>query len=630
MIAEALALWRYRIWDQSFTVALNRSSSDHLYIAAVQRSLTDHGWYFTNAHLGAPFGQQLYDFPQAGESLQLAVLRVLGLFSVRPFAAMNVYFLGGFAALAFVTFLVLNELRFRFWVASAISVLYTWLPYHVERGIDHLYRSAYLSAPISILVTIWVLSWKDRFLVDPTGPVWGRRNLRTNLRWRRVWVAVGLCLFIGAFETMVMAFTLVALVVSAAIAALRHRDIGWLGAAGAAAVAIAVTFGVLYLPNAAYKATHGPNHVAARRYPSEQTRYGLQIGQMLSPVPGHHIRALGNFSKDLQVQTPAPGEPGQPIGILGTIGFVVLLWAVVVHPFPPWVDGDPYDRRRLLEQLGIITLVLTLFGTMSGFALILSGLGFSQIRVWDRVVVLIAFCALATVAMGLERIIDRVTERIDRRRDHSEPGGSRSRIALAVPVILVTVAVTAFGLWDTDTGNASSYTNAADNAQAQVLEPFTAAIQKRVGAGGMIFQLPVVPFPENPPVAEMQDYEGLLPYVYSKDLSFSYGATKGRPDADWQQRVDSDDPVSSLDGLRGLGFDGVLVDADGYDDDGAAVSAKLTAALGPPVLVTPGDRWRFWDIRSDDDRRDPAALHRAASQLVGPTLMARLDRARSH
>ena len=54
----------------------------------------------------------------------------------------------------------------------------------------------------------------------------------------------------------------------------------------------------------------------------------------------------------------------------------------------------------------------------------------------------------------------------------------------------------------------------------------------------MIFEFPVVRFPENPPVANMQDYDQFRGYLADKGtFRWSYGSVKGRPQADWQTKT---------------------------------------------------------------------------------------------
>ena len=137
----------------------------------------------------------------------------------------------------------------------------------------------------------------------------------------------------------------------------------------------------------------------------------------------------------------------------------------------------------------------------------------------------------------------------------------------------------------------------------------------------------MIPYPEYlQHYAWVYDYEELLPYLWSTDLRWSYGGTKGRPEADWQQRVSSSDPAQSLAGLVGLGFDGILMDTYNYDDGGAAAMASLVPILGQPTIVGgPEGRFRFWDLRGYQAQAglSDAAVRDAARALVGP-LLARL------
>jgi hypothetical protein len=265
-------------------------------------------------------------------------------------------------------------------------------------------------------------------------------------------------------------------------------------------------------------------------------------------------------------------------------------------------------RATLLRHGGLVSLLLIVVGTVSGLAMVLSVLGFAEVRTWNRVVVLIAFFAVLTLAIGLEWCIARL-------------GRGRRWVAA-----LLAVAVVAFGLWD-----AARPLRIDQGTQVRVNEAMQSVvtrIEQQLPPGAAVFQLPVIPYPEYlQQYARVYDYEELLPYLWSRDLRWSYGATKGRPEADWQQRVDSADPAASLAGLVGLGFQGILMDTYVYEDGGAAAMASLVPVLGQPTIVGgPEGRFRFWDLRGHRTTAglSDAAVRDAARRLVGPTLLARL------
>lgn len=98
----------------------------------------------------------------------------------------------------------------------------------------------------------------------------------------------------------------------------------------------------------------------------------------------------------------------------------------------------------------------------------------------------------------------------------------------------------------------------------------------------MIFQLPIIPFPENPAVVRMTDYEHLKGYLHSPTLRWSYGGVKGR-DGDWQKSL-PDDPRLLVLTLQKLRYQAIWINRNGYDDRGALLISQLKS-LGLKLFV---------------------------------------------
>jgi phosphoglycerol transferase len=111
-------------------------------------------------------------------------------------------------------------------------------------------------------------------------------------------------------------------------------------------------------------------------------------------------------------------------------------------------------------------------------------------------------------------------------------------------------------------------------------------VETAFGQDAMIFQLPIVPFPENPPVVNMSDYEHLRGHFHSSTLRWSYGGVKGRS-GDWQSSLPTD-PKLLIAKLRILRFQAVWVDRNGYEDNGASLIASLKAA-GLATAISDGN-----------------------------------------
>ena len=104
---------------------------------------------------------------------------------------------------------------------------------------------------------------------------------------------------------------------------------------------------------------------------------------------------------------------------------------------------------------------------------------------------------------------------------------------------------------------------------------FAQSLEARLPAGSMLFQLPVVDFPEGRPVLGASDYEHLRPYLHATRLRFSYGSDKGRPRDAWQRRVEALEPAAMAAALERIGFAGMVVNAKAYADRGEELRTAL-------------------------------------------------------
>jgi phosphoglycerol transferase len=616
-VAWAWTAVSYRIWDASMRVPLYQDRSDARLIANLVQNTIRQGWYQTNPHLGAPFGQELYDFPHGGETWQLTAIKGLSLFIKDYGLLMNVYYLAGFGLVAGVTHLVLRHLRFSFWASGVFALLYTFLPFHFHHEQSHLFRSSYWFAPLACLVLVWSMQWRERFLIDPNPPSGPARwatlkwNVLHNLRRRRVVAIVLICVLLAGTETMTTCFTMVLLALTGVIGAIREREAVRLLVSGALIAVLAATFLVLLYPTFNYIRTYGQNDLAARRQVTEQELYGLKISRMVLPDPKHRNATLAKLGQRAQDKSLVPSEGGQALTVLGTLGFLGALWRIVTRG---WGRRDPstrhelrpvVDRSAVLDNGALVILLSTLLGTIGGFAVIVSLAGFSQIRVWDRIVVMIAFFSFVFAAHAFDRVVGRI----------------RGVLTWPAPfVVALAVAVAAFGLWDGGTPGTRDYRALDRDFESD--RAFVEEIERTVPDGTKVFELPIVAFPEEPPFGKMLDYDLLRPFLQSDgSTSWSYGKVKGRPNADWQwMKVrDTYGIVRSLPGLAGLGFRGLYVDLYGYGDKGPELQATLRRELGVDPIVSPNGRMLFYDMRPYVEGLDqtPAQLRDLARRMLG-------------
>jgi len=618
----AVAAWvytavLYQLWNANLRVPLYQERSDARLIANLVQNIETRGWFQSNPHLGAPFGQQLYDFPHGGETFQLVAIKGLSLLTDDYGLIMNLYFLGGAGVTAMVTFLVLRHLRFTGAVAALIALVYTFLPFHFFHEQSHMFRSSYFYAPLACLVLVWSMAWRERFLIQPdpgphsnwlAGLTW---NLRHNLRRKRVIAAVAICVLIAGTETMTTSFTITLLAIGGLIGAVRRRDPAQLLVSAGLAIVLAATFLVLLYPTLNFVHTYGSNDRTARRQVIEQELYGLKISSMVLPSVDHQNGALRRIGNKAKEDSRIVSEGGQALTILGVVGFLAALYRLVTRGWGGPVGGRRrrrsagHDRASLLDDGALLVLAGTLVATISGFALVLSVAGFSQVRVWNRMVLIIAFFSLLFTGHGFERIGRWVSGRVTR----------------PLPVLgALVVVVAAFGIWDGGRPARRDYPAMAADFESD--RTFVSQIEDTVPDGTNVFQLPVVPFPENPAPGRMRDYDQLRPFLQSDgSTNWSYGSVKGRPNGDWQWRRVRDQigPIGALPGLLGMGFNGLWVDTAGYTDRAADLQAQLAEVLRVEPMVSPNRRQLYYDLRPYRKRlgRSEADLRSTAQRAFG-------------
>jgi phosphoglycerol transferase len=520
-----------------------------------------HGWWLENPDLGAPFGQELYDFPNlVGHSFNLLLIKLLGVFSSDPALVTNLFFLLSFPLVALASFVVLRQIGISGGASLVCSVLYALAPYHFLRGENHLHLAAYYSVPVGAYLVLSLLSGRLLFT---------RRRGRTGgprlLAWasKRSVVTLTLCLFLAVSGGPYYAvFTGLLLLAAMVLMFVIQRDGRALVQGSVLLVAI---FGFLMLdglPCLMYWFANGPNPAILRGW-QDSEKYSLDLAQLVIPAPGHQVDALSNLAEEYHESTLFGEGPSSSLGFITTLGFAWLLLVALAGCLSPrvWIIGDPRHR-----QLATATVIAFLVGTTGGISVLFTALVSNQIRGWARISILIAFFAITAVGL----LIDALGERIRVRRGHPV----LVRVLLLLSVLLI-------GLYD-QANNKFVPNYSAAKAEYQNDAALVRAIDHELPPQAQVLQLPYEPFPEES-IEEMPSYSHLSLYMHESDLRWSYGAVKGRPNADWQADL-ADKPAEDLVATAiAKGFDGIYIDRFGYPER----DAKLEGELGELLEVEP-------------------------------------------
>lgn len=555
--ALALLVVVLELWRADWTVpwAYTRDALFHL---AVNKGVVEHGWPYAIPELGAPQGLELYDFP-AFEPLSLALVRLLALATPSAAVATNLFFVLSFPLTALAALLALRCLGVSPWAAAVAALLYAFQPFHLLRGAEHLFLTAYYCVPLLVLIALWVGSADPPFWRAGRFSPWGRRTLAT----------VVICVLAGLGNVYYAFFGALCIAVACGwkVWAGERRREAW---AGVVAIALLGVTSVLPLvPSIAYAARYGPNLEVAYRPAAQTERYGLKIVDLLWPIKGHRFPPLA----ELAASRGGPSYEAAEESVFGSLGLIAAVGFVGLLLVGLYRTSRPRDSR--LAQVAILNLAAVLFGTVGGGAAVLALLVTAQFRAPNRLSIVIAFFALLAVAWALDALGQRYAR--------GPTGRALWAAALGGVLLLGILDQTAPGLVPPYEANRTAYQN--DQA-------FVSAVEQQLPAGAAVFQLPYTPFPESGAVLPLPDYQLLRPYLHSHGLRWSYGAMKGRAN-DWQGSVAALAPADFLPTLAAAEFAGLAIDRAGYRDGARRLQACLEPVLSGAPLESPDRRYVF-------------------------------------
>jgi hypothetical protein len=495
--------------------------------------------------LGAPHGADWTEYP-ASDRVLMALLGWLARFTGWAFAANFALWLA--AASAALSFYACTRfLRHdRLWCfAGAVLFAFTYQAF--ARGLPHLLLAYSWTIPPALL-SCW--------LVAGGGAVLRRRGPR--------WFVWGTAAWLGVSNPYVLLLYLQLLGLALLVRLLREGPEGREGwraphlRVGALALGIAVACFVLFqLDFFLRQNAEGGVPILERNFFGTE-RYALKPIELALPPDTHRWGAFAFIGQRYQKSSQWLGEPFFPyLGVIGLLAFAILAWETLRQA----------ARGGRIPAPGLQAIWVGAFASVGGLNNLVALLtGVQVFRATNRYSLFLSALALLFAVSWLSR------------RTRHWPLLARGAVVTAVLVV---------GLLDQvpprPSGRAEEIAarHAADRAFGQALE---AALPR----GTMVFQLPVMGFPEVVPPGRMSDYAPFRPYLHTTSLRFSYGALKGRARGQWQHDLAWQRTAKQVAVLEAAGFGAILIDRDGFRDHGETTLERLARA-GRPATLTSAD-----------------------------------------
>jgi hypothetical protein len=492
--------------------------------------------------LGAPFRANWNDYPTEQEGVftwSALLAKAFGLFAGSNLAVFSASLL---AACSF--YYTSRQLSSRPVFAAAGAILFSFSRYIMGRGLSHMGLSFYWHVPLALLVVWYCLQGPEL-----------TNDYKKRLFCFLVAVLVGIqnIYYTGIFLQFIAGTALYHLLRRGGWPRVRFPVvvIGFL-----LATCLLMNVDTLY-----YGLVHGRNPATVVRPYAGLELYALKPVELFLPFP-HRLSTLRDwaFSRYF-TQAYFLGETGSSyLGIIGITGLVLLGWRTVRSLIRDELSNVPRESWYVLWVI--------LFSTVGGINGIIGVIGLIYFRGTNRYSIVI----LCLVLLYLARELTRWTGRWRQWQCVGFAG------ALIVIGFLDQTPVP-------PTRKKISTTHAAMLADKDV----TKNLEAKLSPHAMVFELPVVDFPEMPPVVHMADYEHLRPFLHSKSLRFSYGSDKGRTREDWQKDALLWGPSHLVSILEKYGFSAVLINRKGYEDRGMSILDGLRGAGRTNILVDSGD-----------------------------------------
>ncbi|MDO8539738.1 MAG: hypothetical protein Q7S40_04795 [Opitutaceae bacterium] len=526
--------------------------------------------------LGAPFGAYWNAYPTPDKPLMLALgalVHVVGLY-----AAANIGLLLAQVTSALAFFFTARWLRCRWEWAAAGALLFAYTYHTVHRGLSHFSLVFTWTVPLGLLA-VWLVAGSRR------------------LDWHRPGAIV--CLVAAAALGVSNPYNLFFWLQLMGWAVVLQ----WFGARrranvqiGIVAILVAIAgFGVVQAEAWLYVEDTGALPLLARNYAGTEM-YALKPVEMFIPPSFHHWDWLAFFGDRYTRWSGWRGEIFLPyLGLAGIAGFVWLVVATVRRII---------DRRALPGQalsVGWIIAYASIGGVTNILALFA---GFQVFRASNRAAIFVSAIVLFFLVTRLSRL----------------SGGWPRWVRFGVAALIAGI-----GVFEQLPRPEDALKVDTLGKMVRADREFGKKLEAALPPHAMVFQLPVLGFPEVATPHLMNDYEHFRPYLATETLRFSYGAAKNRARSRWQRELEGHSAREMVTQLEEYGFSALYLNRRGYQDGGESLLRELnqlgyTRQLEGPlghqmvVMLHPGERprppmaksltiGRGWHIQPDDGIR---------------------------
>lgn len=512
------------------------------------------------SRLGAPGVANWDEYPGSDAWANFALGQLARWMGVGAASNLALWFAHLSAALAFYGCARFLGHRREWGLAGALLFAFSYFSFN--RGLPHLWLVFTWQVPLALL-TCWLIGGGGRVL---------------QKRWVR-WGCVATAVALGASNPYNL-FLYLQLLAWSLIVAWRRPDGGLNCRLGLGCMMAALAmFALTNLPVWLYADDEGGVPLLTRNYAGTEI-YGLKPIELLLPPADHNSRLLGSLGSRYVRWSDWRGETFSPY--LGMIGALALGWLLMELALRLAARRGPRPGAPGLQALWVL-----LFSSIGGVNSMLAFyFGLQVFRATNRYSIFLLALALFFLVARLSKL-------------------SRQWPAVARWVLVTGMVVV--GLWDQIPRASDPEARAIITKEYRADQVLGARLESELGPGALVFQLPVMDFPEGSPRYRLKSYDHFRPYLGTDTSRFSFGTRKSRAIGRWQRDFARMRPDELLSELEEVGFNAVLIDPAGYSDPRQFSALVMAFADRAKPIDLPDDSRRLFQLQPSAIPRPPLA-----------------------
>jgi phosphoglycerol transferase len=538
-----------------------------------------------NPYLGAPNGLSIFAVPSL-DMIYLGFISIVAIISQNGIFAVNfIYFLGFGAAFA-SSFWVLKKRSSPNLLNVILSLSFAFIPEHWSRQ-SHVALSMYWTIPLSIYFCILL----GTNIFDKKY----QKAKSKQLEIIKILLILFFLTFQGSYYSFFTLFFAGSVLLLNLVATKKVHKVSF---------SIFLTQLFFFLSATTILARisigQGTNLAIFQRATWESILYGGQIPYLFFPWPGSGIPGSSRINSILA--SAYPGSNEFQIWSAALISFISL--AIFCKAIFFIAKGELIAKKKTVELLVYQMFFLGFFLYISG------GLGFliaifePQLRAWNRVSFFLAFLSILWLVEQVPKIktITKSVPFLSKRISFLEP----VTYFLLASLVLIDQFPTGLKI------DPQIYRQSQEEIRA-----FSATMNNYLPKDCMVMQIPAARFPEMPPIEKMADYDLLYPYLFTKNLKFSYGSIKESEHSKWQELLPNSYSTPYVELLAANGFCGLMWDRYGLKKEEYALLTLTLENQNLQSYFSRSKRWGFVNLSSVQDRLSDSQVSSMRSKLLG-------------